>query len=94
MIVEATDSPVAKSRRRSVTRSLKPQVERSVKIGLYISPASARKLGATALMENRDRSEIIDELISRHLTRYVVQDRGRPTGEPVLSGEIGPDPAA
>jgi hypothetical protein len=91
MIAVASDLAVAelpKSRRRPVARTTRPEVPKSVKIGLYISPESARRLGATALMESRDRSDIVDQLIRDHLRRYVIQDRGsRPAGEPLTLGE-------
>lgn len=80
MIAVADESAVAEStkpRRRSVSRSTKPQVAPKIKVGLYISPESARRLGATALMEGKDRSDLVDELIRQHLRRWVVVDRGR-----------------
>ena len=63
-------------RRRPVSRSTKPKVVSKVKVGLYISPESARRLGATALMEGKDRSDLVDELIRQHMRRWVVVDRG------------------
>jgi hypothetical protein len=66
---------VPKSRRRQVPRSPRNQVERSVKVGLYLSLDAARRLGVTATMEGRDRSQIVDELIRTHLRKYVVQIR-------------------
>lgn len=78
MIDQATETTAAKPRRPRAPRSTRPPVERSVKIGVYISPASARRLGATALMEGKDKSALVDELISLHLNRYVISDRARP----------------
>jgi hypothetical protein len=78
-MIVAAESAVAeptKPRRRPVSRSTKPQVASKVKVGLYISPESARRLGATALMEGKDRSDLVDELIRQHLRRWVVVDRG------------------
>ena len=83
MIAVADGSAVAEStrpRRRPVSRSPKPQADRKIKVGLYISPESARRLGATALMEGKDRSDLVDELIRQHLRRWVVVDRGGAPG--------------
>ena len=60
-VAESTSAEVSKSRRRSVSRSPRVQAEKSVKVGLYISQESARKLGITATMEGKDRSAIVDE---------------------------------
>jgi hypothetical protein len=78
-MIVAAESAVAEStkpRRRPASRSTRPQVVSKVKVGLYISPESARRLGATALMEGKDRSDLVDELIRQHLRRWVVVDRG------------------
>ena len=74
-VAESTSAEVSKSRRRSVSRSPRVQAEKSVKVGLYISQESARKLGITATMEGKDRSAIVDELIRQHLRKYVVSVR-------------------
>lgn len=75
-IEESAVAESPKPRRRSVSRSTKPRVDPRVKIGVYISPESARRLGATSLMEGKDRSDLVDELIRLHLRRWVVVDRG------------------
>jgi len=74
-VAESTPAEVSKSRRRSVSRSPRVPAEKSVKVGLYISQESARKLGITATMEGKDRSAIVDELIRQHLRKYVVSVR-------------------
>jgi hypothetical protein len=82
---------VPKSRRRQVSRTPRKQVERSVKVGLYLSLDAARRLDVTATMEGRDRSQIVDELIRAHLRKYVVQvrtDRGSDGG---TSNEVALD---
>jgi hypothetical protein len=80
--VISTEEQNAKVRRRSVTKSTKKQVERPIKVGLYLSLDAARRLGVTATMEGLDRSQIVDELIRTHLRKYVVQVRSeRPSGE-------------
>jgi hypothetical protein len=97
MISVADETAVAEStkpRRRPVSRSTKPQVASKVKVGLYISPESARRLGATALMEGKDRSDLVDELIRQHLRRWVVVDRGGAPGPTLPVTEDRQDTAA
>ena len=82
----STEEQISKSRHRSVAKSTRKQVERPIKVGLYLSLDAARRLGVTATMEGLDRSQIVDELIRTHLRKYVVQVRSeRPSGE--ASGE-------
>jgi hypothetical protein len=71
----ATEEQGTKSRRRLVSKSTKRQVERPIKVGLYLSLDAARRLGITATMEGLDRSQIVDDLIRTHLRKYVVQVR-------------------
>jgi hypothetical protein len=71
----ATEEQGTKSRRRLVSKSTKRQVERPIKVGLYLSLDAARRLGITATMEDLDRSQIVDDLIRTHLRKYVVQVR-------------------
>lgn len=91
MSTATVDSSVAKSRRRQAPKATRGPVNKSVKIGLYLSPESARRLGITSTMESRDRSTIVDELIALHLRRYVVHTRGEasdtsPIGESAAVG--------
>ena len=79
----STEEQNSKSRRRQVAKSTKKQVERPIKVGLYLSLDASRRLGVTATMEGLDRSQIVDELIRTHLRKYVVQVRSeRSGGEP------------
>lgn len=76
-VAESPSPAITKPCRRPVAKATAPPTEKPVKIGVYISQEAQRKLGATALMEHRDKSDIIDELIRLHLKRYIVQDRGK-----------------
>jgi hypothetical protein len=64
-----------------------PMSGKPVKVGLNLSPLSARRLVTTSIMDGRTRSEIVDDLIARHLTRYVVQDlaAAEPPARPAAS---------
>lgn len=66
-----------KSRRRSVAKSSRRQSDKPVKVGLYLSLDASRRLGITATMEGRGRSQIVDDLIRTHLRKYVVQVRSQ-----------------
>jgi hypothetical protein len=47
-----------------------------VKTAVVISPEAFRRLGAACLAENMTRSEIVEMLINRTLSGYVVSVRG------------------
>ena len=85
------EEPVPKPRRRQGARSSKKPVDRSVKIGLYLSLDASRRLAVTAAMEGLDRSQIVDELIRTHLRKYVVQVRADRTAEGAAPGEVALD---
>ncbi len=76
----STEEQNSKTRRRQVAKSTKKQVERPIKVGLYLSLDASRRLGVTATMEGLDRSQIVDELIRTHLRKYVVQVRSERSG--------------
>lgn len=73
----SSGGPATKSRRRSVAKSTRRQSDKPVKVGLYLSLDASRRLGVTATMEGRGRSQIVDELIRTHLRKYVVQVRSQ-----------------
>ena len=76
----STEEQGSKARRRLVAKSTKRQVERPIKVGLYLSLDASRRLGVTATMEGLDRSQIVDELIRTHLRKCVVQVRSERSG--------------
>jgi hypothetical protein len=80
----STEEQVQKPRRRQAAKSTRKQVERTIKVGLYLSLGASRRLGVTATMEGVDRSQIVDELIRTHLRKYVVQVRSERSGGEAL----------
>jgi hypothetical protein len=62
---------MAKSPSRTV--ATKPS---RVKTAVVISPEAFRRLGAAGLAENLTQSELVELLINRSLSGYVVQVRG------------------
>lgn len=83
----STIDPEPKSRRKPVSKSPKRPGEKPVKVGLYLSVDSFRRLGIKSLMDGQDKSQIVDELIRNHLPRYVVQVRPDRGGEAEVGGE-------
>lgn len=49
--------------------------KKKVKLSIYVSLESARRLGIHATMTSLDRSSIVDSLIREHLRDWVVQYR-------------------
>ena len=86
-VAMSTIDPDQKSRRKSVAKSPRRPGEKPVKIGLYLSVDSFRRLGIKSLMDGQDKSQIVDELIKNHLPRYVVQVRSDRGGEVEAGGD-------
>ncbi len=63
---------MAKSNSRSV--ATRPS---RIKTAVVISPEAFRRLGAACLAENLSQSEIVEALINRALSGYVVSVRGQ-----------------
>lgn len=98
---------VSKPRRASkrsgdqATRSAPARVAKSkdaakVKVSLYLDTQTAEKLAVASILRRIDQSDTANEILSRSLSSIAYYDRAatRPTGEVVLAGEIGPEPAA
>jgi hypothetical protein len=62
---------MAKSNSRTV--AMKPA---RVKTAVVISPEAFKRLGACCLSENMTQSEVVEMLINRSLSGYVLQVRG------------------
>jgi hypothetical protein len=84
----STIDPDSKSRRKPVAKSPKRQGEKPMKIGLYLSVESFRRLGIKSLMDGQDKSQIVEELIRNHLPRYVVQVRSDRGADGEIGGEV------
>ena len=62
-------------RRRSVNTRKRP-TEGKVKTTIHLSREAAQRLAIHAAMTGTDRSALLESLITTHLRRYVVSDRG------------------
>ena len=69
-----------KSPRRRVSKSPRKPSDKSIKKGIYLTLENARRLQVTSAFDFRSDSDIINELIERHLRGLVVSDR-RTTSE-------------
>jgi hypothetical protein len=69
-----------------------------IKTAVRISPEAFRRLGAACIAENMTHSEVVEFLINRDLSGYVVSVRGERIRHSEdrhdLSGEINSDGAA
>jgi hypothetical protein len=82
---------------KSISRAASTKPSR-VKTAVVISPESFRRLGAACLAENMTQSELVELMISRMLSGYVVSVRGPginsgPVASPVsapLGSELKP----
>ena len=83
----STNDGDPRSRRRSVAKTTRKRGEKPIKVGLYLSLEASRRLGIKSLMDNIDKSQIVEDLIRLHLPRYVVQVRTDRGGD----AEGGPD---
>lgn len=79
-LIEASETK-AKTRRapRATARPVAPKV----KVTLCLTDEVAMKLAIHAAALRVDRSDLVNELVSQHLKRFVVSDRSRATGDPV-----------
>jgi hypothetical protein len=64
---------------RSINRTVATKPSR-VKTAVVISPEAFRRLGAACLAESMTQSEIVEMLINRSLSGYVVSVRGERIG--------------
>lgn len=87
-VAKSTIDPDSKSRRKPLAKSPRRPGEKLVKVGLYLSVDSFRRLGIKLLMDRQDKSQIVDELIKNRLPRYVVQVRSDRGGEVEVRAHI------
>lgn len=71
----AIEDQTTKPLRRQVARSPKRPAAKSVKKGIYLTLENARRLQVTSAWDCRSDSDVINELIERHLRGLVVSDR-------------------
>ncbi len=77
---EAAERQAASPRKRSSRLASKPSTwtaAKKVKSTIHLSLEASQRLDIHATMMNLDRSALVEKLISEHLRRYVVSDRGR-----------------
>jgi hypothetical protein len=65
-----------KPRKRQGVKTASRQTVSKLKTTIHLSVESSQRLSVHAAMLGMDRSELIESLISKHLRRFVVSDRG------------------
>lgn len=67
--------------RKRPRRAAEERPRGRVKASVLLSAAAHQRLGVHATMSGRSASDLVEELILRHLTRYRVADMGDRGGE-------------
>lgn len=75
-MAENQDSINGKGRKRVAAKAATRQTVTKVKSTIHLSVEASQRLDIHATMMNLDRSALVERLISDHLRRYVVSDRG------------------
>ena len=75
-MAELVEAGNGKPRRRQGAKATGHQAAGKVKATIHISAEADRKLSVHATMLGMDRSELVEELIQKHLRRFIVSDRG------------------
>ncbi len=73
---ESSESGNGKARKRSAGKTAARQAVSKVKSTIHLSVEASQRLTVHAAMMGMDRSELVEQLISLHLRRFVVSDRG------------------
>jgi len=63
-----------------------------IKTAVYLSPAAYQRLGAASVAEVKKQSEIVELLINRHLSGYVLSVRGERIGHSTVSANSETQP--
>ncbi len=84
-MTEASDGGNGKPRKRVAAKPVARQTVSKVKSTIHLSVEASQRLDIHATMMGLDRSALVEKLISDHLRRYVVSDRGG--SESAASGE-------
>ena len=80
-MAEAVEPMQGKTRKRSASKAASRPTVSKVKATIHLSTEASQRLTVHAAMMGMDRSELVEQLISLHLRRFVVSDRG--------GGEVG-----
>ena len=75
-MAESPESGSGKTRRRAAAKTAMRQSSVKVKATIHLSVEASQRLTVHAAMMGMDRSELVEKLISDHLRRFVVSDRG------------------
>lgn len=81
MMPEASEGGSGKARKRAsakVGAAATRQAASKVKCTIHLSVEASQRLDIHATMMAMDRSALVEKLISDHLRRWVVSDRGGP----------------
>jgi hypothetical protein len=73
---ESPESGNGKARKRPAAKAATRQSAVKVKATFHLSVEASQRLTVHAAMMGMDRSELVEQLISLHLRRFVVSDRG------------------
>lgn len=80
-MAESSEAGSGKTRKRSTGKvGARPAVSK-VKSTIHLSLEASQRLDIHAAMMRMDRSALVEKLISDHLRRWVVSDRGGATEE-------------
>jgi hypothetical protein len=75
-MAESSEAGNGKARKRSSARAATRSGAVKVKATIHLSVEASQRLTVHAAMMGMDRSELVEQLISLHLRRFVVSDRG------------------
>ena len=78
MSAESLDGGNGKARKRSSAKAAIRPAAVKVKATVHLSAEASQRLTVHAAMMGMDRSALVEKMISDHLRRYVVSDRGGP----------------
>jgi hypothetical protein len=75
-MADAMESGSGKGRKRVAAKAASEPKGRKVKSTIHLSREADQRLDIHCTMMDFDRSALVEDLINRHLRRYVVSDRG------------------
>ena len=73
---ESPETGNGKARKRQTGKTATRLTASKVKATIHLSVEASQRLTVHAAMMGMDRSELVEKLISDHLRRFVVSDRG------------------
>jgi hypothetical protein len=73
---ESSEGGNGKARKRATGKVAARPTAAKVKATIHLSVEASQRLTVHAAMMGLDRSELVEQLISLHLRRFVVSDRG------------------